>query len=380
MEKINAKSSPPGMKLFAERTDMEHIWEVRESGLGATAFVPGEPDTWPGWEDSAVAPELFGGYLRDLRKLYDKYEYNPALYGHFGQGCVHCRVDFDLKSEPGIRKWRSFMEEATDLCVEYGGSLRGEHGDGQARGEFLRKMFGTELIEAFREFKSIWDPQWRMNPGKIVDPFRMDENLRLGAAHRRLEPETHFRFPEDNGSFVHATLPCVGIDKCRRKKGGAAEDDTMCPSNMVTHEERHTTRGRAHQLREMLHGDVIRDGWRDEAIMRLHNEEAVMKQIGLNFQVLDSGCCGMAGSFGYESDKYEVSLQFGSIRYCLRCGRKPHLPSSSLTDSVAVSRSPNRQIGTPCTLQRLCNCRKSRLVLSMETVRKPVWLAAGGQV
>ncbi len=163
---------------------MAHLWEVRESGLGATAFVPGEPDTWPGWEDSAVAPEKLGGYLRDLRALYNKYEYNPALYGHFGQGCVHCRVDFDLTSEPGIRKWRSFMEEATDLCVKYGGSLSGEHGDGQARGEFLNKMFGEELIQAFREFKSIWDPEWKMNPGKVVEPYRMDENLRLGTDYQ----------------------------------------------------------------------------------------------------------------------------------------------------------------------------------------------------
>ena len=120
-------------------------------------------------------------------------------------------------SEPGIQKWRSFMEEATDLCVKYGGSLSGEHGDGQARAEFLYKMFGQELIEAFREFKSIWDPDWKMNPGKIVDPYRIDENLRLGADYHPWEPETHFKYPEDNGSFAHAALRCVGVGKCRRK-------------------------------------------------------------------------------------------------------------------------------------------------------------------
>ena len=127
-------SRAPSMKLFTEKEDMAHLWEIREAGLGATAFVPGERTTWPGWEDSAVAPEKLGGYLRDLRTLYQKYEYNPSLYGHFGQGCIHCRVDFDLTSEPGIRKWRSFMEEATDLCAKYGGSFSGEHGDGQSRG------------------------------------------------------------------------------------------------------------------------------------------------------------------------------------------------------------------------------------------------------
>ena len=266
MEKLKAKPDAPSMKLFTEQKEMEHIWEVRESGLGATAFVPGEPDTWPGWEDSAVAPEKLGGYLRDLRQLYTKYQYNPALYGHFGQGCVHCRVNFDVTSASGIAKWRSFMDEATDLCVGYGGSLSGEHGDGQGRAEFLEKMFGAELIEAFREFKSIWDPQWKMNPGKLVDPFRIDENLRLGPNYRPREPETHFKFPEDNGSFAHATLRCVGIGKCRRKEGKKAEDDTMCPSFMVTHEERHATRGRAHHLWEMLNGDVISDGWRDENV------------------------------------------------------------------------------------------------------------------
>ncbi len=266
MEVLKKKPNAPAMKLFTEPADMEHLWTVRESALGSTAFVPGEPDTWEGWEDSAVAPAQLGGYLRDLRQLYDKYEYKSDLYGHFGQGCVHCRVSFDLMSAPGIRKWRSFMDEATDLCVKYGGSLSGEHGDGQARAEFLHKMFGHELIEAFREYKSIWDPAWKMNPGKVVDPYRIDENLRLGADYHPWEPETHFKYPDDNGSFAHAALRCVGVGKCRRKDAGKPDDDTMCPSFMVTHEERHTTRGRAHHLWEMLNGDVIASGWRDENV------------------------------------------------------------------------------------------------------------------
>ena len=266
MAELKSKPGAPNMKLFTDKKDMEHLWAVRESGLGATAFVPGEHDTWPGWEDSAVPPEKLGDYLRELRALYNKYEYNPALYGHFGQACVHCRVDFDLTSAAGIKKWRLFMEEATDLCVKYGGSLSGEHGDGQARGEFLHKMFGEKLVEAFREFKSIWDPDWKMNPGKVIEPYRMDENLRLGATYDPWEPETHFKFPEDHGSFAHATLRCVGIGKCRRKDGENAEDDTMCPSFMVTHEERHTTRGRTHHLWEMLNGNVIASGWRDENV------------------------------------------------------------------------------------------------------------------
>lgn len=255
----------PSMKLCVDEAEQQKVWDVREAGLGATAFVPGEPLTWEGWEDSAVPPDKVGGYLRDLCRLYEKYDYQSALYGHFGQGCIHCRIDFDLMSEPGIRKWRSFMEEATDLVVRYGGSISGEHGDGQSKAEFLYKMFGTELIEAFREFKSIWDPDWKMNPGKIVEPYRIDENLRLGADYHPWEPSTYFKFPDDHGSFSHAALRCVGVGKCRRENG-EGDQNTMCPSYMVTHEEMHSTRGRTHLLWEMMHGDVIREGWRDEHV------------------------------------------------------------------------------------------------------------------
>jgi FAD/FMN-containing dehydrogenase/Fe-S oxidoreductase len=255
----------PAMKLCVDEQQQQKVWDVREAGLGATAFVPGEPLAWEGWEDSAVPPAKVGGYLRDLCKLYEKYQYRSALYGHFGQGCIHCRVNFDLLSAHGIRKWRSFMEDASDLVTSYGGSISGEHGDGQSKAEFLYKMFGTELIEAFREFKSIWDPDWKMNPGKIVDPYRIDENLRLGADYKPWNPATYFKFPDDHGSFAHAALRCVGVGKCRRETG-EGEQDTMCPSYMVTREEMHSTRGRTHLLWEMMHRDIIRDGWRDEHI------------------------------------------------------------------------------------------------------------------
>jgi len=264
-ERLRRLPDTPSMTLLVDKTRQQNLWEVREAGLGATAFVPGQRDTWPGWEDSAVAPEKIGGYLRELRGLFDKYGYEPALYGHFGQGCIHCRVDFDLYSEAGVHHYRAFMEEATDLVTSYSGSLSGEHGDGQARAEFLGKMFGPELLQAFREFKSIWDPDWKMNPGKIVDPYRMDENLRLGPSYAPQQPKTHFQFPADEGSFAHATLRCVGVGKCRRLEG-SGEQATMCPSFMVTREEKDTTRGRAHALFEMLRGEVIEDGWRDEGV------------------------------------------------------------------------------------------------------------------
>jgi Fe-S oxidoreductase len=224
--------------------------------------------TWPGFEDSAVAPDKVGAYLRDLRRLFDTYGYNPSLYGHFGMGCVHCRIPFDLYTRAGVEKFKAFMDEATDLVVRYGGSFSGEHGDGQARAQFLPKMFGPELIDAFREFKAIWDPDGKMNPGKIVDPFPIDDNLRLGRGdYQPWEPETHFEYPDDHGSFAHAALRCVGIGKCRRKSSEDPADDTMCPSYMVTREELHTTRGRAHLLWEMTQKEgPIEGGWKDEHV------------------------------------------------------------------------------------------------------------------
>jgi len=242
----------------------KQMWQVREAGLAATARVPHgsqQKDSWPGWEDSAVHPERLGNYLRELRALFRKHGYDGALYGHFGQACVHVRIDFDLVTTGGVRKYRVFMEEATDLVLRYGGSLSGEHGDGQARAEFLPKMYGTELMEAFREFKRIWDPEGKMNPGKVVDAYRIDENLRLGTAYKPAQLKTEFQYPEDKGSFAYAALRCVGVGKCRR-----TEDGIMCPSFMVTREEKHSTRGRARLLFEMLQGDSLKKGMKSEAV------------------------------------------------------------------------------------------------------------------
>ncbi len=262
MDDLKKGGHPPSMKLYDDPAQEKMLWEVRESGLGATAFIPGEPDTWPGWEDSAVPPDRVGDYLRDLKRLFQKHGIEvPALYGHLGQGCIHCRIAFDMKTAEGLRTYRAFMNDAADLVVSYGGSLSGEHGDGQARAEFLPKMFGPELVEAFREFKSIWDPDGKMNPGKVVDPYRIDENLRLGTAYNPPQPATHFSYPEDGFSFSRATLRCVGVGKCRREEGG-----TMCPSYMATREEMHSTRGRARLLFEMLQGNPLQDGWRSEPV------------------------------------------------------------------------------------------------------------------
>jgi Fe-S oxidoreductase len=143
----------------------------------------------------------------------------------------------------------------------YGGSLSGEHGDGQARGEYLPKMFGPTLYKAMQEFKAIWDPQGKMNPGKKIDAYPIDTNLRVGPDYNPPQPETHFGFPKDQHSFARAALRCVGVGECRREGG-----QTMCPSYQVTHEEKHCTRGRAHLLFEMMNGEVLTDGWRSEEV------------------------------------------------------------------------------------------------------------------
>jgi Fe-S oxidoreductase/FAD/FMN-containing dehydrogenase len=261
MEALKKKDAPPNMKLVDKPAEIKRIWLVRESALGATGRVPGDKDAWPGWEDSAVPPDKVGDYLRDLRNLLERYDYRWAFYGHFGQGCIHTRISFDLETSEGIQKFREFMNDAADLVVSYGGSLSGEHGDGQARAELLPKMYGDELIKAFREFKAIWDPDWKMNPGKMVDPYRIDQNLRLGTGYNPAQVKTHFSFVEDRGSLARATLRCIGVGKCRRMGGG-----TMCPSFMVTREEKDTTRGRARLFFEMLEGNPLEGGWRSPAV------------------------------------------------------------------------------------------------------------------
>ncbi len=258
---IKGRIKPPSFKLIDDKEHEKKLWEVREAGLAATAHIPLEPETHPGWEDSACPPDKIGAYLRDLRKLYDKYGYRAALYGHFGQGCIHCRVDFDLKTADGIKTWKRFLHEAAELVTSYGGSLSGEHGDGQARADLLPIMFGERGVQAFQEFKSIWDPENKMNPGKVVMPYHVDENMRYGVDYEPWVPKTTFQFPDDHGSFADAADRCVGVGKCRRENSG-----TMCPSYMATREEIHSTRGRARLLFEMLQGNPIDRGWKSRAV------------------------------------------------------------------------------------------------------------------
>lgn len=257
IEALKREPDAPHMKLFDAPEQTEKMWKVREAGLGATAYIPGSPDTYEGWEDSAVPPEQLGSYLRGFRALLDRYSFDSTLYGHFGQGCVHCRINFDFTTEEGRDTYARFTNDAADLVVAHGGSLSGEHGDGQSRGDLLYKQFGHELVEAFREFKRIWDPQWKMNPGKIIDANSRTEDLQL-AIYKPAPVQTHFH---PDGDFRHAAKRCVGIGNCRQHGG-----EVMCPSYMATREEKHSTRGRARMMYEMMQGDVITDGWASEEV------------------------------------------------------------------------------------------------------------------
>jgi FAD/FMN-containing dehydrogenase/Fe-S oxidoreductase len=248
-------------RIIDDAHTMREIFEIREAGLGVTSKIPNQPDYYPGWEDSAVAPEHLGRYLREFQQKMEAYGYNASIYGHFGQGCVHCSINFDLFTKKGIAKYREFVTEMAHVVVKYGGSLSGEHGDGQSRGELLPIMYGDSLVNAFWEFKCAFDPENKMNPGKVVKPRRLDQDLRWGVDYQPPDPPTKFSFKDERHSFAYAANRCVGAGVCRKHDKG-----TMCPSYMVSKEERYSTRGRARLLFEMLEGNPIRDGWKSEAV------------------------------------------------------------------------------------------------------------------
>ena len=250
-----------GAEATADEHTVAEIVKIREAGLGVNAKIPNQPEFYPGWEDAAVAPEYLGKYLREFQQKMQEYGYFASIYGHFGQGCVHCRINFDLFTNEGIEKYRKFVHEMARICVKYKGSVSGEHGDGQIRAELLPIMYGDELVHAFWEFKTAFDPENKMNPGKVVKPYRIDENLRWGVNYQPWDPQTKFTLKEDHHSFAYAANRCVGAGVCRKH-----DKQTMCPSYMVTKEEQYSTRGRARLLFEMLQGNPMKHGWKSEAV------------------------------------------------------------------------------------------------------------------
>ncbi|WP_079131978.1 FAD-binding and (Fe-S)-binding domain-containing protein [Streptomyces nanshensis] len=247
--------------LVVEPAAQRALWRIREDASG-TATRLGDTEAWPGWEDCAVPPARLGAYLRDFRALLRQHGLRGLPYGHFGDGCIHVRIDFDLMDEGGIRRFREFSSDLADTVVAHGGSLSGEHGDGQARAELLPRMYGEEMVGLFGRFKDLWDPAGGLNPGMLVRPARIDENLRFAPLPRQ-PVDVEFGYPHDGGDFSAAVRRCVGVAKCRNTQAGSS---VMCPSFRATGEERHSTRGRARLLHEMLAGEVVTDGWQSEEV------------------------------------------------------------------------------------------------------------------
>jgi FAD/FMN-containing dehydrogenase/Fe-S oxidoreductase len=251
------RTGGPSARVVTDAGDQARLWRLRADGAGLATRDTSGGEAWPGWEDSAVPPERLGSYLREFRGLLRKYDLRGVSYGHFGEGCIHVRINFDLVTEQGVGVFRSFLEDAADTVAAHGGSLSGEHGDGLARSELLSRMYTPEMIGAFTEYKRVWDPSGALNPGIVVDPQPLDANLRYTRQARLSLPVLHY--PEDQGEMQRALRRCVGVGKCR-----SDINTVMCPSWHVTKDEKHSTRGRARILQEIVNGEFVSDGWRSK--------------------------------------------------------------------------------------------------------------------
>jgi FAD/FMN-containing dehydrogenase/Fe-S oxidoreductase len=231
------------------------LWRIREDGAGLGGRTPANAPAWPGWEDSAVPPENLPTYLRELAALLKQHKVDGLLYGHFGDGCIHVRIDFPLRDRPGVL--RAFTEDAARLAAAHGGSASGEHGDGRARGELLKYMYSQPALETFAQAKRIFDPSGTLNPGIIADPAALDADLRVPAA-RPVRQGLGFAYSHDGGDFATAVHRCVGVGKCRADNTAAG--GVMCPSFLATRDEKDSTRGRARVLQELANGSLV-TGW-----------------------------------------------------------------------------------------------------------------------
>lgn len=285
---LNANGRMVDGRAVPDPTERASLWRVREDGAGLSSRLHTGGESWPGWEDSAVAPENLADYLADFRDLLARHGLTGVMYGHFGAGCMHVRITYDLRSDAGRRVFRRFTHEAAELVVAHGGSLSGEHGDGRARSEFLPLMYSPALLEAFRAFRAAWDPAAILNPGSLTDPDPFDANLSLDGVPERewrtsfdLRPlASHHTGPrggdrahnepahpetDDPGQlddWVHALQGCIGVGRCRAPSGGV-----MCPSFRATGDEKDSTRGRARVLQDMVRGArTVAEGWRSEEV------------------------------------------------------------------------------------------------------------------
>ena len=237
------------------------LWRIREDGAGLGGRTPAGAPAWPGWEDAAVPPQHLGAYLRDFAALMAEHGLDGLTYGHFGDGCVHVRIDFPFSTEPA--RYRPFAVAAAQLVGKYGGSMSGEHGDGRARGELLPAMYSPEAIETMAAVKAIFDPGNVFNPGVLVDPAPLDADLRVPQA-RPLRTGLGFAYPHDAGDLSTAVHRCVGVGKCRAdttavKGAGGVGGGVMCPSYLATRDEKDSTRGRARVLQELANGTLVKN-------------------------------------------------------------------------------------------------------------------------
>ncbi|MGH3194458.1 MAG: FAD-binding and (Fe-S)-binding domain-containing protein, partial [Streptosporangiaceae bacterium] len=229
------------------------LWRIREDGAGLGSRTPADAPAWPGWEDAAVPPQHLGAYLRDFAVLMAAHGLDGLTYGHFGDGCVHIRIDFPFSTAPG--RYRQFAVAAAQLVAKYGGSMSGEHGDGRARGELLPAMYSPEAIDTMAAVKAIFDPGNVFNPGVLVDPAPLDADLRVPLA-RPLRTGLGFAYPHDGGDLSTAVHRCVGVGKCRADT--TASGGVMCPSYLATRDEKDSTRGRSRVLQELANGTLVK--------------------------------------------------------------------------------------------------------------------------
>lgn len=244
--------------IYPPGADAAALWRIRADGAGLGGRTPRGDQAWPGWEDAAVPPENLATYLQDFQKLLEKFGLDGLLYGHFGDGCVHVRLNMPLGSAAGLGKSRDFLFAAAQLVGKYGGSISGEHGDGRARSELLPKMYSPQAVELFAQVKALFDPDNLMNPGVLTGPAGPDgvtENVRRTQAHALKANPEGFAFSEDAGSLTDAFHRCTGVGKCRADNSGAG--GFMCPSFQASQREQDATRGRARILQEATNGGLI---------------------------------------------------------------------------------------------------------------------------
>jgi len=342
-------------RVVIDQADQGTFWSIRERGAGLATRTPAGAEAWPGWEDAAVPPDHLADYLTGFHALLADHDRQGMIYGHFGEGCVHVRINHDLLTETGRSAFRRFQEEAAGLVVAHAGSLSGEHGDGRARSELLSRMYGTDIIGAFAGFKHAFDPANLFNPGIITDPDPLDANMRL-EINRPHTVDLMFGYPEDDGDWGKAMRRCVGVGACRKESGGG-----MCPSYRATKDERHSTRGRSRLLFEMLDGNLSGKGWRSKDV-----HEAL--DLCLSCKACSSECPVSVDMATYKAEFLHKHFRrrlrppshysMGWLPLWLRVGRRlPRLANRMLRSRILVRLGgidPRRQIpqlsATPMTL------------------------------